>query len=328
MPEVRIDPLTGLRAIVATDRARRPGGELNVAPPAPIDPAADPFAEGREHQTPPELYALRAGGGGGEADGPGWTVRVVPNSYPALAAGAVDPPADPHPELFTALPALGAHEVIVNSAQAVSSLADLPAGQVASAVEVWRERMRAQQGAAYVHLCVNERVEAGATQPHTHAQLFALGFVPAIVARERERFGAYAVRTMGANLLEDLVQEEVRRRDRVVAIDDEAVLTCPYASRHEYALMLTPRRRRERFEDDGPTGAALLHDALSRLRRRFGASPPLNLWIRTAPRDADRFCWRIDIVPRLTYEAGLELGTGVHMNTVAPELAAAELREA
>jgi UDPglucose--hexose-1-phosphate uridylyltransferase len=133
---------------------------------------------------------------------------------------------------------------------------------------------------------------------------------------------------MGSNLLEDLVGEEVRRRARIVAIDDEAVLWCPYASRLPYALTLAPRRRRERFEDDGPTGAALLHDGLSRLRRRFGASPPLNLWVRTAPRDADRFCWRIDILPRLTALAGLELGTGVALNVVAPEQAAAELRDA
>ncbi|MDX6706522.1 MAG: UDPglucose--hexose-phosphate uridylyltransferase, partial [Solirubrobacteraceae bacterium] len=180
--------------------------------------------------------------------------------------------------------------------------------------------------AAYVHLCVDERAEAGATLPHTHAQLFATDFVPAIVARERERFGAYAVRTMGGNLLEDLIHEEVRRRARIVAIDDDAVLSCPYASRMPYQLMLTPRRRRERFEDEGPSGAALLHDGLSRLARRFGAPPPLNLWVRTAPRDAERFCWRIDIVPRLTVLSGLALGTGVDLNVVAPEQAAAQLR--
>jgi UDPglucose--hexose-1-phosphate uridylyltransferase len=326
MPEVRIDPLSGLRAIVATVRGDRPGGELTVAPPAPIDPATDPFAEGHEDQTPPELWALRPAGG--PPDGPGWQVRAFPNRYPALTPDATDPAHDAQPALFTALPARGAHEVIVSHPRAVTSLAQLSADQVAAAVGGWRERMRAQAGAAYVHLCVNERPEAGATQPHTHAQLFALDFVPAAVARERERFSAHAVRTMGSNLLEDLIQEEVRRRDRIVAIDDEAVLTCPYASRHEFQLMLTPRRRRERFEADGPTGAALLYDALSRLERRFGASPPLNLWIRTAPRDAERFCWRIDIVPRLTRDAGLELGTGVHLNTVSPEQAAAELREA
>ena len=92
--------------------------------------------------------------------------------------------------------------------------------------------------------------------------------------------------------------------------------------------MIAPRRPRARFEDDGPLGAALLHDALARLRRRLGAIPPLNLWVRTAPRGADHFCWRIDVMPRLTHLAGLELGTGVHLNIVAPEQAAAELREA
>ena len=92
-------------------------------------------------------------------------------------------------------------------------------------------RHHARAGAAYVHLIVNERREGGASLPHTHAQVYALDFVPAQVARERERFGAYATRTMGGNLLGDLVQEEVRRRERIVAIDDEAVLLAPYASR-------------------------------------------------------------------------------------------------
>jgi UDPglucose--hexose-1-phosphate uridylyltransferase len=91
--------------------------------------------------------------------------------------------------------------------------------------------------------------------------------------------------------------------------------------------MIAPRVPRARFEDDGPTGAALLHDALNRLARKLGAFPPLNMWVRTAPSGAEHYCWRIDILPRLTYLAGLELGAGVHLNIVAPEQAAAELRE-
>jgi UDPglucose--hexose-1-phosphate uridylyltransferase len=208
------------------------------------------------------------------------------------------------------------------------SLSDLRVEQVAAAVEVWRERMRVHAEAAYVHLIVNERREAGASLPHTHAQLYALDFVPAAVARERERFGAYATRTMGGNLLADLVQEEVRQRERIVAIDDEVVLMAPFGARVPYQLLIAPRRPRMRFEDDGPSGASMLHQALTRLARRLGASPPLNLWVRTAPQGAEHFCWRIDILPRLTYLAGLELGAGVNLNIVAPERAAAELREA
>jgi UDPglucose--hexose-1-phosphate uridylyltransferase len=324
LPEVRVDPLTGLRTIVAGERAGRPGGELRTEPAAAIDPAADPFAEGNESRTPPELFALRDGGG---ADTPGWRVRVVPNLYPALGPGPA-PARDAHPDLFHAQPASGAHEVIVNGPEPVSSLAELPLEQVRLATEVWRARMRAHPDAAHLHLIVNERREAGASLPHTHAQLYALDFVPAAVARERERFGAYAARTMGQNLLEDLVQEEVRRRERIVAIDDEAVLMAPYGARVPFQLLLAPRVPRARFEDEGASGAALLHDALRRLARRLGASPPLNLWVRTAPRGAEHFCWRIDVLPRLVELAGLELGAGVNLNVVPPERAAAELRDA
>jgi len=326
LPEVRVDPLTGLRAIVAAERANRPNAGLRAEAAPPLDPAGDPFAEGNEGKTPAEVFALREGGDG--PDTPGWRVRVVPNLYPALAPEAAAPAPDALPELFSAQPACGAHEVIVNAPQPVASLAELSADQVATAMDVWRLRMRAHAEAAYVHLIVNERREAGASLPHTHAQLYALDFVPAAIARERERYGAYATRTMGGDLLADLVQEEVRRRERIVAIDDEAVAIAPWAARLPYQLMIAPRRPRARFEDDGPTGAALLHDVLGRLARLLGASPPLNLWVRTAPRGTERFCWRIDVMPRLTHLAGLELGTGVHLNIVAPERAAAELREA
>ncbi len=325
MPEIRIDPLTGQRAIVAQARVLRPGGELSAATPAAPDHDDDPFAPGHEHLTPPELYAVRADGG--EPDTPGWRVRVVPNLYPALDGDSEPPDPSANPDLFWAGPALGAHEVIVNAPEPVSSLAELDDEQLALAVDVWRERMRAHADAACVHLIVNEGHEAGATVAHTHAQLFALEFVPAAIARERERFGAYATRTMGGNLLADLVQQEVRRRDRVVAIDREAVLMAPYGARVPYQLMIAPRTPRMRFEDDGPTGAAMLGDALRRLSARLGAHLPLNLWVRTAPRGAEHFCWRIDILPRLTNLAGLELGAGVSLNTLAPEQAAADLRD-
>ena len=320
MPQVRVDPISGLKSIIAGERADRPGGGFDVPPDKPIDPERDPFLPGHEEQTPPELYRVSDGNGS-------WRARAFPNLYPALDPEASRPENDANPDLFTAQPALGAHEVIVNAPEPVTSLSELSPEQVGVAVDTWRERMRAHAGAACRHLIVNERREAGASLPHTHAQLYALDFVPAAVAREREHFGAYAVRTMGGNLLADLVQEEVRRRERIVAIDDEAVLMAPYASRVPFHLLLAPRRTRARFEDEGPSGAALLHDALRRLRVRLGASPPLNLWVRTAPSGAEHFCWRIEIQPRLTHLAGLELGTGVNLCIHPPELAAAELRE-
>ena len=177
-----------------------------------------------------------------------------------------------------------------------------------------------------MHLIVNEGREAGASLPHTHAQLYALPFVPAAVARERERFTAYSDRTHGRNLMEDLLQEEVRRRERVVAVDSEAVALCPFAARVPFHVQVVPRRPSARFEDDGPLGAAMLHGVLGRLAAALGGHAPLNMWVRTAPRGAERFCWRIDVLPRLAHLAGLEMGTGVHLNVLTPEGAAERLR--
>jgi UDPglucose--hexose-1-phosphate uridylyltransferase len=330
--ELRIDPLSGLRVIVAGERGKRPGAWLDPTPRAPIDRERDPFADGHEDRTPPEVYALRDNGGA--PNSPGWRVRVVPNLFPALSPGEDEPSDDPlsagrgEPDLFAARPALGAHEVIVNAPDPVHSLAEVAPEQVELAMSVWRERMREHARAAYVHVIVNEGKEAGASLPHTHAQLYALPFVPATVARERERFTAYSDRTQGRNLLEDLVQEEVRRRERIVAIDAEAVVLCPFGAGVPFHFQVVPRRPAARFSDDGPLGARMLHEALGRLGAVLGALPPLNMWVRTAPRDAGRFCWRIDVMPRLAQLAGLEIGTGVHLNVLAPEDAAERLRGA
>ena len=294
MPEIRIDPLSGGRTIIAGERSRRPGGVpgLSAREPAlePIDPEQDPFAEGNEDRTPPELYAIRPGGG--PPDSPGWRVRAVSNLYPALdpsAPSTANPSKPSAPtrgpvELLESLPATGVHELIVNGPQPVASLAELPREQVLVAVDAWRERMRAHATSVCVQLIVNERREAGASLPHTHAQLYALDFVPAAVARERERFGAYATRTMGQNLLEDLVAEEVRLHERIVAIDDEAVLLAPYASRLPFQLMLAPRMPRLRFEDEGPSGAAR-DRAAARLPQRC---PPRNALCRALRRSPRR----------------------------------------
>ncbi len=172
--------------------------------------------------------------------------------------------------------------MIVNSPRHVACLADLDDAELAGAMAAWRARIAAHaDDASLVHLCVNEGPLAGATMPHTHAQLFALPFVPTEVARERERFTAYHERTMGGHLLEDVLVEEVRRRDRLVAIDDEAALICPWASRSPYEMRLLPRSVAPRFDRDD-RGAGLLGRALAGLAALFGGEPAAQ------PLDPDR----------------------------------------
>jgi UDPglucose--hexose-1-phosphate uridylyltransferase len=216
--------------------------------------------------------------------------------------------------------------VLINSPQHVTAMAELSEEQFGAAVATWRERMRAHADASHLQLIVNEGGGAGASLEHSHAQLYALPFVPAAVARERERAGAYAERTTGSGLLSDVLVEEVRRGERLVAIDDEAALICPWASRSPFELRVIPRRESARFEQD-ETGAAMIRAALRLLAARFGGPPEMNLWVRTAPRGAESFHWHVDIAPRLAIKAGFELGTGVDINVYPPEQAASDLRD-
>lgn len=345
-PEIRIDQLTGLRSILAPGRAERPDA-FSPAEARSEPGAAErcPFCGGREDRTPPEVWASRSAGG--PPDTPGWAQRSVPNLYPALSGEPDDTLGNPREsglssaadpltgssrasdqQLFGSAPASGSHEVIVHAPAHYERLIDLGEAGIASAAAAWRERIAAHAGdASYVQLIVNEGPLAGASLEHSHAQLYALPFVPATVARERERFTAYHERTMGGHLLEDLIVEEVRRRERLVAVDAEAVLFCPWASRSPFELRLAPRSREPRFEADD-RGAAMLTTALRALEGVFGVTPQLNLWVRTAPRGSDEFHWHLDLVPRLTTGAGFELGTGVDINVYPPERAASDLRAA
>ena len=279
-------------------------------------------------------------------DSPGWLQRSVPNLYPALAppegqSGPDDPAesglssaGDPlagstrggEPELFRTASAAGAHEVIVSAPEHATTLAQLDADQVAGAMAAWRQRVAAHaDSVSCVHVIVNEGPAAGASLEHAHAQLYALPFVPAEIARERERFAAYNQRTTGGHLLEDVMVEEVRRNERLVAIDDEAALFCPWASRSPFEMRLVPRTPEARFDRD-ERGAVLLHAAVRALAELFGDAVQLNLWVRSAPRGSEEFHWHLDLVPRLTAKAGFELGTGVDINVYPPERAATDLR--
>ena len=82
MPELRKDPITGRWVIISTDRGKRPMDFVRESVHIKGNPAVCPFCPGNEGKTPKEILAYGRNGGG--KDTPGWTVRVVPNKFPAL----------------------------------------------------------------------------------------------------------------------------------------------------------------------------------------------------------------------------------------------------
>jgi UDPglucose--hexose-1-phosphate uridylyltransferase len=246
-----------------------------------------PFCEGREERTPPETFRV----GGGEPNTPGWTVRVVPNLYPVFDH----------------------HEVVVSSPRHVHSFAELTDEEVDAVAKAWRERAAAARGAGfpYVHALLNEGREAGASLPHSHTQLAWLDDTPPAVEAESDECAV--CRHVGA---------ERESGERVLIDQDGLLVSAAYGGRLPYELLIAPTEHPSAtgFESELLAPALrLLRESLRRLHALEGPLP-LNAWLH------DTGHWHLEVVPRLTVFAGIELGAGIYVNSVAPETAAEELR--
>ena len=251
---------------------------------------ACPFCEGREDRTPPEVLALPSEGR--QADAPGWQVRVVPNKYPAFDH----------------------QEVVIHSPAHRRSIAELDDGQLELVAEAWHLRSEAarESGYPYVFAGVNEGRAAGASLQHTHSQLVWLRDEPPAAAAE---LADGECRVCG------YLRRERSEGTRVVEERGGLVLLCPFASRSPYECLVAPLEH----EPDGfaserlGAALALAADALRRLNA-LDEPRPANLWLHGAGH------WHLEVLPRLTVFAAVELGSGLYVNTLAPEEAAQALR--
>jgi len=328
MQELRKDPIHGRWVIIAAERSHRPTDFTTVAHPG--SQASCPFCVGNEVHTPPEVYSLRDHG---EADTPGWRVRVVPNKYPAFQSVGDSVPH--HDGLFESRLAIGAHEVVIESPQHATPLPDLPRGAIDEVLQAYIERIRVlgrDPRFKYVIVFKNQGPQAGATLEHTHSQIIATPVVPHQVQEEldgaRRHHGS-----CGRCLFCDILDQE---RDGVRWIQEESgiIALSPFAARFPFETWILPTDHGPHFEDMQPGQrtalASTLQQILSRLHRRLD-NPPYNMVVHTAPCNhhdsREYYHWHIEIMPKLTQPAGFEWGSGFYINPVSPEEAARLLRD-
>jgi UDPglucose--hexose-1-phosphate uridylyltransferase len=330
MPELRKDPIVGRWVIIAHERAKRPQNLRQPQNPE-IEPGLCPFCEGNESNTPPEIAAYRPRGSA--PDGPGWTVRVVPNRFPALKIeGSLNKRGD---GIYDMMAGVGAHEVIIETPRHAVSMAEMPEDNIREVLWVYRDRLLdLKKDTRLVHgmLFKNVGPAAGASLDHTHSQLIVTPIVPISVWEEMTgslEFFNYRGRCIYC----DMVQQELASERRVVLDTPHFTAICPYASRFPFETWIIPRNHSSHFENiPKPTLddlGSVLRQTLSKLEQALDR-PSYNYIIHTAPFDhpeLPHYHWHIEIIPRLTRVAGFEWGSGFYINPVPPEDAAAYLRE-
>ena len=334
MPEIRRDPISGQLVIIAAERSRRPEALAGAVGPGrcgslPSYVENCPFCAGNERMTPRELLAL--GRGTAAADAAGWRVRVVPNKYPAVV------PQQERERDFRAAsqPACGAHEVIIESPEHNRHPGSLPPRQMELVLEAYwrRERALAQKRCLrYVQIFRNYRREAGASIEHPHSQLIALPFVPPAVRLEMES-AHRAYLEEGSCPFCRMLEETNACGERVVLNGGAYTALIPYAARSPFETWILPRRHEASFFETAAAGRAELALFLGKLFRMLARALgdyPYNYYLHTAPlRSAPlpHYHWHLELIPRAGVEGGFEMSSGIYINTMRPEEAAAYLRE-
>jgi UDPglucose--hexose-1-phosphate uridylyltransferase len=322
MNQLRLDPLTGRWVVVSVERGERPAPFAPRLAAVEADRRPCPFCPGHEESAPPALETYGSSGS--------WLVRVVPNLYPAFEG---DQPfvVEHRGPVYTQATAGGIHEVLVLSPDHTNGwerISEEQAGLVMAAIRDRIEEHSVVPGLRYSQAIVNAGREAGASIEHPHAQLLGMSFVPRELAEEQAGFARFA----GRCLLCTTADAEEDCGYRVVHADDRVLVICPFWSGTPFEMLVIPRTHGPHLHRASPADLVsvgrALRAALGQLRERLG-DIAYNLVFHSAPyRAPEPYHWHIHVWPKLTTQAGFELGTGVLINIVAPEQACEELRVA
>ena len=222
-----------------------------------------------------------------------------------------------------------------------ASFADLTHDQAAIVLAAWTDRSAALAALPRVQevFCFENRgPEIGVTLTHPHGQIYAYPFVTprtSLMLAMSEQFR----QDTGRNLFDEVLAAELADGSRVVIAAEHWIAFVPHAARWPYEVHLYPRRRRVDLqaltaaEQDEFCDVYL--DLLRGFDRLFDAPAPYISGWHQAPVRAGReeFALHLELFTirrapgKLKYLAGSESGTGAFTNDIAPETAAATLRE-
>ncbi len=328
MPELRRDPITGRWVIISTERGKRPTSFSSVTQTSQAKMC--PFCPGHEENTPPEILAYREPGS--EANKPGWSLRVMPNKYPALK---VEGSLEREPSgIYDKMNGVGAHEVIIETADHGQDLVDMSEEAVRNVFWAYRERMtdlERDKRLKYILVFKNHGEAAGASLEHAHSQLIATPIIPKRVAEEidgAQRYFEFKERCIFC----DIVRQELTERDRIVADHDAFVAIQPFAPRFPFETWILPKAHQSSYlelsEREVTVFSRAVRDTLARLKVALN-DPPFNYMLHTTPVSMEYHeilhC-HFEIIPKLTRVAGFEWGSGFYINPTPPEESAAFLR--
>lgn len=327
MSELRQNLITRDWVIIATERATRPDQFANrKLLPAAVPPHRPdcPFCVGNEEDGTLETCRL--------GDRAAWKVRAICNKYPALSPTAEWMRISSG--IHRTMAGIGVHEVIVEHPRHDLTTALLSVEEVANILLVYRQRyveIRKNPHIETIIIFKNHGETAGTSLEHPHSQLAATPVVPSQFRSRIDEAIRYFDDT-GECLFCRTLEDELAAKERLICETEHFVAFIPYAALSPFHTWIFPRRHSSSFDeitDPELTDLAyILKTVLAKLYYGLN-NPDYNYNIRSVPialQGTKYFHWYIAIIPRVTKQAGFELGSGMFINTALPEESAAFLR--
>jgi UDPglucose--hexose-1-phosphate uridylyltransferase len=335
--ELRKDYLLNRWVVIATERSRRPT-DFAKQKAESTQNSICPLCVGNEHMTPPAvmLYMKQDGEIKKDRDNDGtrsknWYVRVIPNLYPAF-----NPPTNPadHASIKSESYgyAIGHHEVLIESPNHEEHPAEANLAQLTLLIDAYIDRLRdlsAKPYVQYVSIFRNYGREAGASLSHAHSQIIAMPFIPRILAEEIAASKKFYDKHQKC-IFCDIIEKEIKS-PRLVLNTQHFVVFTPYASLHPLEFWILPKRHASNLLDLSKTEMEAFAETLKTSLKALKAlvnDPPYNYGFHLSiNHEAENYYhWHLEVYPVLSIWAGFEKNTGTYINTVRPEISAAELR--
>jgi UDPglucose--hexose-1-phosphate uridylyltransferase len=331
MSEIRQDLATKDWIIFATERSRRPNDFKKIRENRPVSEYESkcPFCKGNEDMTTREILSIKSGRD--------WSVRVVPNKYPALKPKKdYGSSAGRHTKgPYLRIDGVGNHEVIIESPMHNDDLYKMKSSQIENVIKAYRKRFMALSCKGEYQLIIifrNHGVRAGTSLRHPHSQLAALPFIPGFVKNklyESERY----FDSKGRCIYCDILKYEKKTGERIICENKDFIAFAPYASLSPYSVQIFPKEHQACFSEISESSTGYLSSILGAILKKIYYvldDPDYNYIIDSAPVTQCRsrhYHWHIEIFPRLSTRAGFEIGSGININTVFPEKCAKSLRD-
>ncbi len=263
-----------------------------------------------------------------------WFTQIIPNKYPLLRRNSHKPQIKKY-GVYELVDSLGFHEIVI-ARDHDTMLEDMTIDELFLVFKTYKERYRIlekDKSIDYILIFHNQGELAGASVPHPHSQIIALPIVPPDVSRSinggvnfYEKYKKCAHCTM--------LDYEKKKKIRIINKNKYFISVAPFASRVPFEVRVYPIKHNSDFEETSDYElsylAEIFKDILIRMRKLLN-SQDYNFFIHTSSARVDSvpyYHWHIEILPRTYKWGGVELGIGVEVVSVPPELAAYQLRKA